>query len=287
MKAPKTASTFGNILIRAACPGVHIKQALREPNVAFLHENNCYVHNKIARIRPGHTPLPISFNGKPVAIFAIFREPISRVVSGYFHNLHDCRSMQGFFKINENHDIGLFNNASQRQHVYGTTGVEPRVLQKYARCVSACQTRMLLNTGCGDDRGPIGSDLDLARIDPDDARSLPGEARGMVKRAVKRVRSELAFAGVTERFKDTVRSLAEFLSVPVLPRIDYLNTRPSWASQEQKKAAKAVLRNTTLVDHYVYQAAYQRLATFKRVCGVTDRRLRRRRLSRGDDRGDD
>jgi hypothetical protein len=273
MKAPKTASTFGNLLARGICPGIHLKEAMREPDIRVLRQFHCDDSSRIGRFRPGHQPLPLSFGGKKMAIVSVFREPVSRVVSGYFHNLHDCRAVQNQFGINENSDIGLFKNRTKRRLVYGDDGVNPDVLLRYAKCVGACQTRMLLNVGCGDDRGGLGRDLDASHIDRRNIESLPrAAARAMVRRAVQRVASELAFVGVTERFKDTVRSMASFFSVRIVPRIDFLNTRPSWATSVQKTMASTALANVTLVDAFVYEAAYAWLAAFKRDCHVTERR---------------
>jgi hypothetical protein len=265
LHAPKTASTFCNILVRAVCPGIQLAEQLREPNTELLVRHGCPAHGKMANVRPGHRSLPSSFKGAKVAIVSLFREPVARVASGYFHNLHDCRRMQRKYGLNEWDDVGLFTNATLRRTVYGERGVNLPVLLEYAACVGACHTRMLLHTGCGDDRGPLGRGvrnithaLALAELSP------AGQA--MVRRAVKLVSETLAFVGVTELFRESVQAFGAFAAVPVVPRLDFGNTRPSWADRGQKAVAEAALAHMPLVDTFVYRAASERLAAFTSRC---------------------
>jgi hypothetical protein len=271
MKAPKTASTFANILVRAVCPHAHIKRPLRVADV-FLKDHGCYHRNrKIAHLQSGHNPLPPSTKGRSTAIVTILREPTSRIVSGYFHNLHDCVPLKREVHITENSDIGLFRNQTARALVYGADGVRADMLLRYARCVSACQTRMLIGMPCGMGTDELLSGYEHSSIDRRNVSSLRGEARSMVGRALERVRRDVAFIGVTERFTESVRSLSAFLQVPVLPRIDYANTRPSFASHELVSRGKALLGSFAALDVFVYQAASEQLSAFKRQCHVSDR----------------
>jgi len=257
MKAPKTSSTFGNILARAACPGIQLRKAQREFGPTLLQ--GCKSHGKVGRLKPGHLPLPHSFK-TPMTIVSIFREPKSRTVSGYHHNLHDCRALQHEYGIDEWRDVGLLKDEAKRRLVYGREGVNPYVLRRYAACVGACQTRMLLGSGCGDDRY-LGVKLNasLLKLDPP---VIPRD----VQRAVSLVQNSFAFVGTTDLFRESVRAFGVFAGVPVQPEFDYVNTRPSWAGPRAKALGMAALADTVLLDSFVYRAAQQRLAAFSRDC---------------------
>jgi len=265
LHAPKTASTFCNIIVRAACPGIQLRAQLREPNTKLLDAEGCARYGKIANVRPGHRPLPSNFKGQRVAIISLFRDPVARVASGYFHNLHDCRRLQRKYGFNEWHDVGLFSNAPARERVFGPTGVRIPVLLEYAACVAACHTRMLLTGGCGDERGALGSRLRNDSHAPP-LETLPAESQRLIGRAVRVVRNTLAFVGITELFRESVHAFGTFAGVPVVPALDFGNTRPSWANRAQKEAAEGALRNALLVDSFVYAAAKERLAAFQRQC---------------------
>lgn len=275
LHAPKTASTFCNIIVRAACPGLQLKEQLREPNTKLLEEHHCSSYGRIANVRPGHRPLPSTFKGQRVAIISLFRDPVSRIASGYFHNLHDCRRLQRKYGFNEWDDVGLFKNGAARRLVYGERGVNVPVLLEYAACVSACHTRMLLNSGCGDERGALGQ---AVRNDTHamSLEQLPRAGQSMIRRAVSLVSNTLAFVGVTELFRESVQAFGAFAGVPVAPSLDYGNTRPSWAGKAQKAIAEAALANATLVDTFVYRAARERLAAFTRGCLADDSSAYRR-----------
>ncbi|KAG8463482.1 hypothetical protein KFE25_004993 [Diacronema lutheri] len=265
LHAPKTASTFCNIVVRAACPGIQLRAQLREPNTKLLREANCAQHGKIALLRPGHRPLPSNFKGQKVAVVSLFRDPVARVASGYFHNLHDCRRLQRKHGFNEWDDVGLFSNAPARERVFGPTGVRIPVLLEYASCVSACHTRMLLNGGCGYERGALGASLRNDSHAPP-LETLPRESQRLIRSAVRMVRDRLSFVGVTELFRESVHAFGTFAGVPVVSALDFGNTRPSWANRAQKEAAEGALRNALLVDSFVYAAAQERLAAFQRQC---------------------
>jgi hypothetical protein len=275
VKAPKTASTFGNILVRAVCPHAHIKTPLQDTGLTFLDEHGCRESNPlIGYLRPGHAPLPLEVEEGKYAILTIVREPISRIVSGYLHNLHDCKALQKEVGgISDDRDVGLFHNAELRKRVYGTDGINLHLLLRYARCVSACQTRMMLGAACGERYGALSAGFNHSLVDGNNVTSVPGvQAQRMVVDAVRRVQHELAFVGVTNRYTETMRSLSFYLRVRILPRLDYYNTRPSWASPGQVAMGKAALRSRgfTPVDTFVYQAASKWLSDFKGKCRVTD-----------------
>lgn len=262
LHAPKTASTFCNIIVRAVCPSLKLTERLREPSTDLL--KRC-PSRSIANVRPGHRPLPSNVDGSRVAIVSLFRDPVVRVASGYFHNLHDCRSLQTKYGFNEWDDVGLFRKPAVRRSVYGERGVNEAVLLEYATCVGACHTRMLLNSGCGDPRGALGAvRRDGAR--PLSLAEMPRAARSMVRRAIHLVRTTLAFVGTTELFRESMQAFGAFAAVPVVPRLDFENTRPSWADKALKEVAEAALANATLVDSLVYTAARERFAAFVRNC---------------------
>jgi len=96
--------------------------------------------HSFARFESGHAPVPGWTEYEHVV--SMFRDPKRRLVSGYFHNYHDCPSLRSkFYCPGENLKCPhLFRTPFWRQQ---------QRLREYHGCVSGCQAHMLAGNGCG------------------------------------------------------------------------------------------------------------------------------------------
>jgi len=203
----------------------------------------------------GHDPLPANASiARGVAPFTVFREPLSRTVSGYFHHLHDCYPMQQRYGLHPNH--GGHRAAAFYQ------SVNRSVVEEYARCVGGCAARMLTGLRCGPtertERGR-GSRPPGAFTQEDDLRRVP--------EAVRAVRERLAFVGLTSRWADTIRAFAAFARTRA-KKTDLAPKRQRRYDPRAKAQVEGVLRGFAFADRPVYDAAVERFGQFQAQCSM-------------------
>lgn len=101
MHVPKTGSNFQILVLRAACR-VELQLPSIEPStmkeLTMTHCPDAFRH-----FASGHAPLrPVHAAQNDSILITMVREPGARAASGFFHNLHDCSSMQKRLGIREN-----------------------------------------------------------------------------------------------------------------------------------------------------------------------------------------
>ena len=123
---PKTGTSFQTTLLRAYCPETNYRYARQVPKFSACHF-------RFAKFKAGHPPLahPKRHAGHQSTLVFMTRRPVERIVSGYFHNYHDCAA-KGNNTVNT-----AFN---------GTDILE------YAECVNGCAVNMLTGKKCGSGR---------------------------------------------------------------------------------------------------------------------------------------
>merc|ERR1719498_562104 len=103
---------------------------------------NVWCKGSFLRFASGHEPVPLlsSFDN----VVSMFRKPRVRMLSGYFHNYHDCPAMRQKY--------GCSTEISREacEHLYTDPLAEqaPR-LQEYESCVQDCSAHMLTGVMCG------------------------------------------------------------------------------------------------------------------------------------------
>ena len=208
MHVPKTGSTFEHIIFRAACR-VEIGSGFIEPSqVRDIIQLRMCPNGTFAMFNNGHSPLAEKIiNGNDSILkFTLLRTPARRIVSGFFHYMHDCRWLQAAHNISE-HGSPLPTDERARRF-YAIANVTH--LQQYARCVAGCAARMLTGHRCGD-----------AEHRPDVARAL-------------QVLRSFSFVGITDAWNVTVDAFSRRFRIPVMAAYDLPLHRkgartPAWA----------------------------------------------------------
>lgn len=139
---PKCGSSFATSVAHLAC-GDKIDEDMKvqEPGPYGATEtwNTRCGTGMFARFESGHAPLDETMTDESLSkVVAMFRQPKSRIHSGYFHNLHDCFGMQRKYNI-DNQDGDPWQPGGE---------VDPAILQEYAECAGSCMTNMLIGVGC-------------------------------------------------------------------------------------------------------------------------------------------
>lgn len=174
---PKCGSSFATVVAHYACGDrVPADLTVREPGGAYGWSStetterwNAYCPQAgtpaLASFANGHAPL--SPDVDPRHAVAMFREPRTRVLSGYFHytpeldaetggsgRLHDCPRMRSRYCLGDSCDGDKVTDSGRR-----VTNPAVVPLDEYGACVGACMTNMLNGRGCGD---PQRADGDIA-----------------------------------------------------------------------------------------------------------------------------
>lgn len=176
LHVPKTGSSFATTLAHFGCPKIPAdvkvkevtwKNPFNKSDIAMPFSQQyaitSWCPNAFARFESGHAPVPPWAQLEHVV--TMFRDPKYRLVSGYFHNYHDCPHLRKrFFCPGENLNCNyLFRTPMWRQM---------ERLGEYHKCTSNCQAQMLTGNNCGVTPGgkkrPSEKDLEplaLAAVD--------------------------------------------------------------------------------------------------------------------------
>ena len=166
---PKTGSTFGCILLQAACG---IKRKCRWETLAPSTKVNKDLINAecpsaFVRFESGHAPMSDELYAPGLKRVMFLRRPWRRSVSGFYNNLHDCSSMRKYVK--------------RGNWSYFYDNITPAHVQEYATCINGCAVRMLTGFWCGGDALSVNLTLALQRL------------------------RQFAFVGITDAFEHSVR----------------------------------------------------------------------------------
>lgn len=131
---PKAGTSFANVLVTWGCPSLPAKAVVDEtysdeygmfvPNFMHMHTKECAPGMTLCG--SGHMPLKdhtcLDYSQHEGQFVAMFRQPEQRIVSGFFHNLHDVdeKSLD---------------------------------LPSYSRKISGCSVRMINGYSCGNKEG--------------------------------------------------------------------------------------------------------------------------------------
>lgn len=239
LHVPKTATAFMLEVVYSTCPDMP-RADLTSPQCMYGPEA-CVLGSpafpacapKFAHMAMGHdSPKDEAFNDQTPFV-GMFREPFNRVASGFVHAFHDCPEMTQRYGCDE-HALDLCP---------GVAHVTDEKVAEYFHCVQGCQGRMLTGRPCGDDgRGPVD-----------------------VNEAVGRIESNFMYAGITDRFEESVKDFHRLIGAPGdVAEAAFRTSNPQRGGEQGQSIEKRVveiLQRLQLVDEVddaVYAAALKK-----------------------------
>ena len=239
LHVPKTATAFMLEVVYSTCPDMP-RADLTSPQCMYGPEA-CVLGSpafpacapKFAHMAMGHdSPKDEAFNDQTPFV-GMFREPFNRVASGFVHAFHDCPEMTQRYGCDE-HALDLCP---------GVAHVTDEKVAEYFHCVQGCQGRMLTGRPCGDDgRGPVD-----------------------VNEAVGRIESNFMYAGITDRFEESVKDFHRLIGAPgEVAEAAFRTSNPQRGGEQGQSIEKRVveiLQRLQLVDEVddaVYAAALKK-----------------------------
>ena len=299
---PKCGSSFQSMLLLAGCRGLsppELAAAVRKtPDeikaLPWYGARGC----AFSRFGNGHAPVDVASLGAATRVVTVLREPLSRLVSGLAHNFHDCFPMQEALGVREHDPRHVACNGGGRLTYASCPKGRPcarpaplpdDAVARYARCVRGCQVNLLTGAWCGtrpltkprvlpalpvsrpgaprlrSDRFPEAT-LGLRRRhpphhDPTDAETARAVA---AVSAFGDPASPVAFVGLTDRWRDTVRLFGAVFKVDIAAYRDSLDANNNAAPNARcADAARAALRRvgsnaSDPASEAVYRAAVAR-----------------------------
>jgi len=138
---PKTGSSFATTLAHFIAPTLDPEVTIRDPTEEMKQYEGLIMADRVARFKSGHAPVaPEDLKKFSGHLVTLVRRPLERTISGFYHDLHDCKSMQ--------QELGCSETNNKTECGSNVTNFKP-----YAACVRGCTARMLLGYGCGDPNG--------------------------------------------------------------------------------------------------------------------------------------
>lgn len=241
---PKTGSAFHNSLVHAGCPAVVGMDAVLsvDPLIRAIRENECGAN--FSRFGGSHPPLPVGtperFEGTTLVM--LLRNPVRRLVSGFFHGLHDCDRMREAFGITQAMNCSERGN---RCYDFYQSYTDAHV-RDYAECVAGCATNMLTGSRCGSGR----------------------PNRTTVNRALAQLEG-FDFLGITDRWEDTVSAWSAFARQPVAESHLVALRQGSYTRNDLRRVGR-IFSSMYLPDQPLYELADRRLSMFLEQCTAAD-----------------
>jgi len=257
---PKTGSSFATTLAHFGCPSIPTSVTVKEvsllsrldqssPNVPFtrIYPLNEWCPHSFARFESGHAPMPAWAQYEHVV--SMFRDPKRRLVSGYFHNFHDCpRLRRRHYCTGEN--IGC-------SHLFAAQWWRQKErLHEYANCVSGCQALMLTGRPCGVHG--------MRRPGPVNDSAAESEALAALER--------LGFVGLTEEWPTSVCLFHARFGGDCF-KASFKNVRPGKANHRYDTFV-GYIKWSMGIDDALYSAARERFWKDVAAYGVTPERCR-------------
>jgi hypothetical protein len=221
---PKSGgSNFANVLFRAACRCKTPTPFHEAIEVRCIHENVC--PGAFDVFDWGHAPLtPL----KPYQMaVTIMRTPWRRATSGFFYNLHDCPLMQ--------HRANMTEHRPPPGSAAFYRTFSPSHVRSYAKCITACATRML-------------SGLNCAQLS---TRELGGSSLRMRANATLH---RFSFVGLQDEWNRTLAAFSRTFLTPVQAS-DVAVLRPGPRPPVAYEHVATIMRDTPFVDDALLPSA--------------------------------
>jgi len=216
---PKTGSSFATSIVHLACGDKIVEDVIvEEPGFGYWDFRCGSGH--FLYFRSGHAPLSEGVDLSKVVMMS--RAPKQRIISGYFHNLHDCGPLQGKYKLLENGSPWSVDGVVDRE-----------ILMEYATCVQGCETNMLTGHECASDIR---------------------DSQSYVQEALKRL-PKLGFVGLTAHWDSTVCLWHAKLGGECLPS-EFKNLRVGVAREENSSYDESVYEGSFKpIDEAIHEHA--------------------------------
>jgi hypothetical protein len=169
LHVPKAGSSFATTLVHHACDDVIPENvAVQEPGEFMENWNATCNRSRFMRFATGHEPLHVSDDEELKHVVVMVRRPQQRVLSGYYHDLHDCWNMRWKYNCRGADDdvSDRFRCDGDIETIDGRFKRDPATISpvEYATCVENCTANMLTGRFCGDP-GPADVDQAVKLID--------------------------------------------------------------------------------------------------------------------------
>jgi len=254
---PKCGTPFGNLVARAGCAlptGVQLSGEMNTPSTEeTLSQKDSKVRNDTlkhreshkcayARLESGHAPVRDVHYDSGARVVTMLRRPCERLVSGFFYGLHTCRTMQVRHNIRHPSDDHRCGADCQNRLTSFYSNFTRNDAIEYAMCVGLCATNMFTGRQCDDD---VGS---------------PAQRLAIQLRATQRLRDDIFFVGLVERWNESVGRFGRMTGTPVL-KADYIpgHISPTWGRTEDLRQFYCQHAFSNLIgDNILYDAAVER-----------------------------
>jgi hypothetical protein len=151
LHVPQTGSTLANAVAHMAC-GSDINQteiALDPDWFLTKHQAECN-RSRFLKFESGHDALKLKDAADVEHVVMMVRNPAQRVLSGYYHDLHDCWELRRQFncKVRDNGEFKCDGDdlSADFRFVRNPNLISP---VEYGKCVENCTANMLTGRDCG------------------------------------------------------------------------------------------------------------------------------------------
>eukprot|EP00927_Polykrikos_kofoidii_P043720 TRINITY_DN377_c0_g1_i1.p1 TRINITY_DN377_c0_g1~~TRINITY_DN377_c0_g1_i1.p1 ORF type:complete len:349 (-),score=30.40 TRINITY_DN377_c0_g1_i1:66-1040(-) len=242
LHVPKSGSSFATTVVHHTC-GDEIADSVwvQEPSTFMAQWGSVCNHSRFGRFETGHDPLTITTAADLKHVVLMIRNPSQRIMSGYYHDLHDCWDLRRTHQCKESEATnGKFKCNGDKLDGEGRYIRDPEVIppEEYGKCVENCTANMLTGSHCGT-QGPVD-----------------------VNRAVHIV-GQLGFVGLTEQWALSICLWHRRFGGRMLPA-ELMNVRPGVAGSTSKTGATTYNSKELLgkwrsaADTRVYDAGVRR-----------------------------
>lgn len=167
LHVPKAGSSFATTVVHHAC-GDDIAEDVwvQEPGEFIAQWKHSCNRSRFNRFETGHDPLSLANAADISHVVVMMRDPSQRIMSGYYHDLHDCWAIRQKYNCRRSEAAGgSFKCDGDVKNADGHYLRDPDIISplEYGRCVENCSANMLTGKFCGDP-GPVDVDLAVSRI---------------------------------------------------------------------------------------------------------------------------
>eukprot|EP00927_Polykrikos_kofoidii_P083142 TRINITY_DN8446_c1_g1_i1.p1 TRINITY_DN8446_c1_g1~~TRINITY_DN8446_c1_g1_i1.p1 ORF type:complete len:824 (+),score=83.49 TRINITY_DN8446_c1_g1_i1:47-2518(+) len=121
---------------------------------------------RFGRFQSGRDPLPLLSDVDKSHVVVMIRDPIERIISGYYNEFYDCDDLRTKYNCGLDQTVGNFRCDGDITDLDGRYVRNPAVAPplEYGRCVENCAANMLTGRRC-DDSGSVDASRAVELID--------------------------------------------------------------------------------------------------------------------------
>jgi hypothetical protein len=146
---PQSGAGFATTIAHHTC-GEDIPShiSVSEPSDFFKMWGEACNRSRFLQFKSGHDPLDNSTDLSSVVM--LMRDPLQRILSGYYNDLHDCWSLRRKHHCRTSETTGLYRCDGDTETADGRNLRDPRTISPvdYGKCVENCSANMLTGRQC-------------------------------------------------------------------------------------------------------------------------------------------